>query len=363
VSRIIVQRAILAKIDNLNQQSSIAKVRNHQSAISNSLPVLFRGQSLGKYKIIAPLGSGGFGTVYLAQDTWIDKKVAIKVPHRQGLDFGELLREPRLLASVSHPNIVAITTAEKQENVFFIVMEYVQGETLENIIAGRGAMDLSRALDFTCQICNAVDHAHTQGVIHRDLRPANVLVTENDMLKVADFGTSRFLEIAAHGTTVIGSPPYMAPEQFQGKAVFASDIYSLGVTIYQMLTGVLPYDTPSPADLNRLLSGELLSAPRLKNPKVPKAINDVVLKAMAPDITSRYQRAAELLDDVIAARSATRVSRTPRGGSDAETARNDAQDIQLRLKAREPPQPRFCWHCRKPLHARSARCPFCGEAQ
>jgi len=173
--------------------------------------LLFRGQTLGKYKIVAPLGSGGFGTVYLAQDTWIDKKVAIKVPHRQGLDFGELLREPRLLASVNHPNIVAITTAEKQENVFFIVMEYVQGETLENIIALHGALDISRALDFTCQICNAVDHAHTQGVIHRDLRPANVLVTENDMLKVADFGTSRFLEIAAHGTTVIGSPPYMAP--------------------------------------------------------------------------------------------------------------------------------------------------------
>ncbi|MEN3338494.1 MAG: eukaryotic-like serine/threonine-protein kinase, partial [Acidobacteriota bacterium] len=193
--------------------------------------MLFKGQSLGKYKILAPLGSGGFGTVYLAQDTWIDKKVAIKVPHRQGLDFGELLREPRLLASVSHPNIVAITTAEKQENVFFIVMEYVQGETLEHIIETHGALDINRALDFTCQICNGVDHAHSQGVIHRDLRPANVLVTDNDMVKVADFGTSRFLEIAAHGTTVIGSPPYMAPEQFHGKAVFASDIYSLGVTM------------------------------------------------------------------------------------------------------------------------------------
>jgi eukaryotic-like serine/threonine-protein kinase len=199
-------------------------------------------------------------------------------------------------------------------------------------------------------------------VIHRDLRPSNVLVADRGLLKVADFGTSRFLEIAAHGTTVIGSPPYMAPEQFQGKAVFASDIYSLGVTMYQMLTGVLPYDTPSPADLDRLMRGELLSAPRLKNPKIPKAINDIVLKAMAPEIHARYQRAGELLDDVLAARagSPARVAGAARKG---EAAGDSAQEIQVRLKAREAPQPRFCWHCRKPLHARSDRCPFCGEAQ
>jgi eukaryotic-like serine/threonine-protein kinase len=327
--------------------------------------VLFRGQTLGKYKIVAPLGSGGFGTVYLAQDTWIDKKVAIKVPHRQGLDFGELLREPRLLASVSHPNIVAITTAEKQDNIFFIVMEYVQGETLENLIAAHGALDLSRALDFTCQICNAMDHAHGQGVIHRDLRPANVLVTENDMLKVADFGTSRFLEIAAHGTTVIGSPPYMAPEQFHGKAVFASDIYSLGVTMYQMLTGELPYDTPAPGDLARLMSGELVTPPRLKNPSIPKAINDIVMRAMAPELTARYQRAPELLEDVLAARP----RKTPAGavGARAEQgargSRDDAHGIQTRLRARDTPAARFCWQCRKPLHARTDRCPFCNEVQ
>ena len=211
--------------------------------------MFFRGQIIGKYKILDTVGSGGFGTVYLAEDTWIDKKVALKVPHKQHLDFGELLREPRLLATLHHPNIVDILTAEKQENVFFIVMEFVPGETLESIIAREGALDLTRALDYMCQICNAVDHAHRQGVLHRDLRPANVLVSDTGVAKVADFGTSRFLEIAAHGTTVIGSPPYMAPEQFHGKAVFASDIYSLGVTMYQMLTGVLPYDTPSPADL------------------------------------------------------------------------------------------------------------------
>jgi eukaryotic-like serine/threonine-protein kinase len=332
-----------------------------------SLRLLFRGQTLGKYKIAAPLGSGGFGTVYLAHDTWIDKKVAIKVPHRQGLDFGELLREPRLLASVSHPNIVGITTAEKQDNIFFIVMEYVQGETLENIIALKGALELNRALDFTCQICNAVDHAHRQGIIHRDLRPANVLVTENDIAKVGDFGTSRYLEIAAHGTTVIGSPPYMAPEQFQGKTVFASDIYSLGVTMYQMLTGILPYDAPAPADLDKLMSGELVTSPRLRNPSIPKTISDVVLRAMAPEVTARYQRASDLLDDLLALRTAPKARHTPHGlptGDDAaRAARGPREDGTTPKRGRDASSAKFCWQCRKPLHARSDRCPFCGETQ
>src|SRR6516164_3429189 len=296
--------------------------------------MFFRGQIIGKYKVLSTIGSGGFGTVYLAEDTWIDKKVALKVPHKQGVDFGELLREPRLLASLNHPNIVTILTAEKQENVFFIVMEFVPGETLEAIIAREGPLDVARALDYTCQISNAVDHAHRQGVLHRDLRPSNVLVADSGMLKVADFGTSRFLEIAAHGTTIIGSPPYMAPEQFQGKAMFASDIYSLGVTMYQMMTGVLPYDTPSPADLERLARGELQTGPRLKNPKIPKAIDNIVLKAMAPDIRSRYQRASELLDDVLAIRNLDRrqARRTPPLGTPRSDADHAPEDLPLRLK-------------------------------
>src|ERR1700704_532243 len=274
--------------------------------------MFLRGQIVGKYKILSTIGSGGFGTVFLADDTWIDKRVALKVPHKQNLDFGELLREPRLLATLNHPNIVAILTAEKQENVFFIVMEFVPGETLESIIVRDGALDMARALDYTCQICNAVDHAHKQGVLHRDLRPSNVLVGDNGLLKVADFGTSRFLEIAAHGTTVIGSPPYMAPEQFHGKAVFASDVYSLGVTMYQMLTGMLPYDTPSPQDLEKLMRGDFVAPPRSKNQKIPKALNDIIMKAMSPDIHTRYQRAGELLEEVLAARSSTPSRRTPR---------------------------------------------------
>ena len=341
--------------------------------------MFLRGQTIGKYRIVATLGSGGFGTVYLAEDTWIDKKVALKVPHRQNLDFGELLREPRLLASLSHPNIVTVLTAERVDNTFFIVMEYVAGDTLEQIIERDGALDLARALDYTCQICNAMDHAHRHGVIHRDLRPGNVLVTENGMVKVADFGTSRFLEIAAHGTTVIGSPPYMAPEQFQGKAVFSSDIYSLGVSMYQMMTGSLPYTTPSPGHIERLMKGELTTPPKSRNPKIPTGISDIVMKAMAPEITSRFQRAADVLEAVLAARGRpTPVARrTPPADPDDAAGRrprrpapldnrshgDSADDIQARLKAREPPQARFCWHCRKALHARTDRCPFCGEAQ
>ena len=331
--------------------------------------MFFRGQVVGKYKILSPLGSGGFGTVYLAEDTWIDKKVAIKVPHRQNVDFGDLLREPRLLASLNHPNIVSILTAEKQSNLFFIVMEYVPGDTLETVISRDGKIDLARTLDYTCQICNAVDHAHQHGVLHRDLRPGNVLVTEGGLVKVADFGTSRFIEIAAHGTTVIGSPPYMAPEQFHGKAVFASDIYSLGVTMYQMLTGVLPYNTPAPADLEKLMKGELIAPPRTRNPKVPQKINDIVMKAVAPDVNTRYQNAGDLLDDLLAARGGRKTTtrtmprQTPTTPAVAAASSEDVQDIHTRLRARETPQPRFCWHCRKPLHARSARCPFCGEAQ
>jgi serine/threonine-protein kinase len=323
--------------------------------------MFFRGQTIGKYRVLSPLGSGGFGSVYLAEDTWIDKKVAIKVPHKQHLDFGELLKEPRLLASMSHPNIVTVLTAEMQDDRFFIVMEYVPGETLEQLILRDGALDVTQALDFTCQMCNAVDHAHRAGILHRDLRPGNMLVSQSGMLKVTDFGTSRFLEIAAHGTTVIGSPPYMAPEQFHGKAVFASDVYSIGVTMYQMLTGSLPYNTPSPADLDRLMRGEMVTAPRVRNRRIPKAIDAIVMRALAPDLTARYQRAGDLLSDVLAAREPSRRAgrQTPASGAPDE----QVADIHSRLKARETPQPRFCWHCRKPLHARTDRCPFCGEGQ
>jgi len=307
------------------------------------------GQQVGKYQILSNLGSGGFGTVFLARDSWIDKKVALKVPHRQSGDFDELLQEPRLLAALDHQNIVGILTAERVDGVFFIVMEYVKGESLEAVLDRERSLDVPRAINYAVQILKGVDHAHSATILHRDLRPANVMVSDSGVVKVADFGTSRFLE-KSHATTVIGSPPYMAPEQFQGRAVLASDIYSLGVMLYQMLTGTLPYFSPNPAQIERMVAQGRCTPPRIRNTQIPKEISDIVMKALAKDVSERYQRAGELLEDLATA-------------LDIDHKATELDDIRKRLKAREVPKRGFCWHCRKPLHARSDHCPFCGETQ
>jgi serine/threonine-protein kinase len=307
------------------------------------------GQTVGKYQILANLGSGGFGTVFLAKDVWIDKKVAIKVPHRQSGDFDDLLQEPRLLAALDHENIVGIVTAEKADGVFFIVMEYVKGESLEAILDREKCLDLPRAVGYAVQILRGVEHAHRAQILHRDLRPANVLISESGVVKVADFGTSRLLE-KSHATTVIGSPPYMAPEQFQGRAVLASDIYSVGVILYQMLTGTLPYFSPNPAQIERMVAQGRCTPPRIRNSQIPKEISDIVMKALAPGLAERYPRASEMLEDLATA-------------ADIDHRATELDDIRKRLKAREVPKKGFCWHCRKPLHARADTCPFCGERQ
>jgi len=307
------------------------------------------GQAVGKYQILSNLGSGGFGTVFLARDVWIDKKVAIKVPHRQSGDFDDLLQEPRLLAALSHTNVVGIVTAERVDGVFFIVMDYIKGESLEAVLDREKSLDLPTALNYIVQILKGVEHAHQTQILHRDLRPANVLVSEAGVVKVADFGTSRFLE-KSHATTVIGSPPYMAPEQFQGRAVLASDIYSVGVIFYQMLTGTLPYFSPNPAQIERMVALGRCTPPKLRNTQIPREISDIIMKAIASEVSERYQRASELLEDLATA-------------ADIDHKATELDDIRKRLKAREVPKRGFCWHCRKPMHARSDTCPFCGEKQ
>ena len=307
-------------------------------------------QQLGKYQILKTLGSGGFGTVYLARDTWIQKKYALKVPHKQNGEFDELLKEPRLLAALDHANIVRIVTAEKADDYFFIVMEYVEGETLESLIQRTQGIELDTAVEFSLQICVGVEYAHQQSVLHRDLRSGNVLVTPEGKIKIMDFGTSRFLEVADRASTIIGSPPYMAPEQFQGRAVFASDLYSVGVIMYEMMTGVLPYFSANPRQLEKMASSGRLVPPRERNRGIPVEIEEIIVRALAPSVSDRYQQASEMIDDLGTA-----------GEIDHRASRMD--DIRKRVRAREKASAGFCWNCRKPLHARAGACPFCGERQ
>ena len=164
----------------------------------------------------------------------------------------------------------------------------------------------------------------------------------------------------------------MAPEQFDGRAVFASDLYSIGVTAYQMLTGTLPYDTPTPADIPRLKRGELVTSMRLRNSAIPKAIDDIVMKALSADVGTRYQQADDLLNDLLSARRdlvrrpppvVATVAAPAGAGAKSRPASSRSAAAPTRLRTRDAPVGRFCRQCRKPLPARGTSCPFCGEAQ
>jgi len=310
--------------------------------------MFLQGQKVGKYEILRSLGSGGFGSVYLAKDTWLDIKVAIKVPHKQSAELYKLLKEPRLQAALSHPNIVRMLAAEKEKSVFFMVMEYVKGPTLEKILEKERILGLDLALDYIKQVAYGIDHAHKNKIIHRDLRPSNIIISEDGTAKITDFGTSAWLNSAPYASTRIGSPPYMAPEQFLGKASYASDIYSLGCIFYEMIIGRPPIFDPDPFKILEKAQQGKITPPRIRNNKVPKEIDVIIMKALAPKVEERYQSAAEIVRDLSLFKG-----KTPKT--------SEIDDIMLRIKAREQKSSGQCWNCRRPLPPKSRCCPHCGE--
>ncbi len=310
--------------------------------------MFLKGEKIGKYEIIRALGSGGFGTVYLARDTWLNKKVALKIPHKQSKDLFKLLKEPRLQAVLNHPNVVQLITAEKQGSIFFMVMEYVKGETLEKILEREKTLDLKTAIDYIKQICFAVDHAHNHKIIHRDLRPSNIIISEKGILKITDFGTSTWLENIQYASTRIGSPPYMAPEQFKGKATYASDIYSIGCIFYEMLVGRPPiYDSDPFKILEKAEKGEI-TPPKLKNSSIPKEINDIIMKCLEVKIENRFKKASHIVREI------EKYKEKPDYDLELES-------IRERIRARERRKDELCWNCRQPLPPKAKRCPRCGE--
>ena len=312
--------------------------------------MFLQGQKIGKYEIIRSLGSGGFGSVYLAKDVWLDIKVAIKVPHKQSIELYKLLKEPRLQAVLDHPNIVRLLAAEKIDKVFFFVMEYVRGRTLEKILQKEKILDVAAAVDMMKQLAAGVEHAHKNKIIHRDLRPSNIIVSEEGQVKITDFGTSAWLQDVPYATTRIGSPPYMAPEQFMGKATYASDIYSMGCILYEMLIGQPPILDPDPFKILEKSQEGKITPPRVKNTRVPRAIDELIMKCLASNVEDRFQRPFEII----------RVLNEMRG---EKTQQNEIDDILGRIRAREPAAtPKICWNCRRHLPVRAKTCPYCGES-
>lgn len=311
--------------------------------------MFLQGQKVGKYEILRSLGSGGFGSVFLAKDTWLNIKVAVKVPHKQSLELFKLLKEPRLQAALNHPNIVRMIAAEKENKIFFMVMEYVKGKTLERILDKEKVLDLEKAIDYITQISYGIDHAHKNKIVHRDLRPSNTIISEDGTAKITDFGTSAWLENVPYASTRIGSPPYMAPEQFLGKSTYGSDIYSLGCIFYEMVIGQPPIIDADPFKILERAQKGKIKPPRLMNSKIPKEISEIIMQCLSAKVEERYQKASEIIRHLSAYKGKV-------------SEKSEIEDIWGRIKARERRVTTLCWNCHRPLPHKEKNCPHCGEA-
>jgi len=259
----------------------------------------------GRYKLEAKLGSGGMSTVYLARDTTLDRQVAVKVMHREMSEQADQLQrfrqEARAVAKLSHPNVVAVIDAGEDGGHPYIVFEYVEGETLKQRINRIGALDAQEALAYAIEIARGLTVAHARNMVHRDIKPQNVLIDAEGRAKLTDFGISRQLEQDGMTATgrVLGTTDYVAPEQAMGHPVDQrSDIYSLGVVLYEMLTGQVPFSADSQVGVAMKHVNEELPDVQQRRPELSAAAAMTVERATAKDPADRYQSVGELIDDL-----------------------------------------------------------------
>lgn len=263
---------------------------------------MLKGQLLdGRYKIIEIIGGGGMANVYLATDTILGREVAIKVLRLEYANDEEFIarfdREAQAATSLSHPNIVNIYDVGEQDHILYMVMEYVQGPTLKEYIQKHGPIEVEEALRIMKQITSAIAHAHAHDLVHRDIKPQNILIDPNGQVKVTDFGIAIALSATALTQTnsILGSVHYLSPEQARGGlATKISDIYSLGIVFFELLTGRLPFSGESPVSIAlKHLQNDTPSV-RNYNQQVPQSVENIVLKSTAKDPFHRYQTVYEM---------------------------------------------------------------------
>lgn len=266
------------------------------------------GKIIGnRYEILKEVGNGGMATVYKAKDHVLNRFVAVKVLRDEYTTDSDFIKrfntEAQSAASLQHPNIVSIYDVghEEENNLYYIVMELIKGKTLKEIINKDGVLSWKWAVNIAIQIASALDVAHKNGIIHRDIKPHNIIITEDGVAKVTDFGIAKAVSnstITAFGTT-IGSVHYFSPEQAKGSITDAkSDLYSLGVVMYEMLTGKVPFDADTPVSVALKHMQEKPVQPIELNSEIPTAVNDIVNKAMQKDPLDRYQTAKEMFADL-----------------------------------------------------------------
>jgi tetratricopeptide (TPR) repeat protein len=265
------------------------------------------GSSFGRYRIEALLGEGGMGAVFRAYDTELGRTVALKLVRPELASNPQTMqrfKQELLLASkISHKNILRIHDLGDFQGIKFITMAFVEGADLSGLVERTGRLELNRALKFTRQLCAALEAAHHEGVVHRDLKPQNILIDRGDSLFVSDFGLAKSLEAEySMGTRtgqILGTPRYMSPEQVEAREVdHRSDIYSAGLIVYEMLTGELPFRGDSAMQLMYQRVTERPKDPRIAAPDLPEYLANIVLKCLEKDPAKRYQTAREILDDL-----------------------------------------------------------------
>ena len=278
----------------------------------------------GRYRLLRPLGAGGMASVYLAEDLRLGRRVAVKILHPQfAADPAFVARfdaEARMVAGLSHPAIVQVYDVGHDGDRYYIVMEYVEGDTLKDAVTRQGSFPVTRALRVVSSVLAALDFAHTHGLVHRDIKSQNVLLTPGGDVKVTDFGIARAVGGAGAPTLtatnmVIGTVQYFSPEQAQGRpATPQSDVYAAGIVLYEMLTGKLPFEADNPLAVAMQQINQAPPLPTRLNRAIPAPVEAIVLKAMAKNPAERYSSAAAMKTavDGLLAGSAEGTRVTPR---------------------------------------------------
>lgn len=259
-----------------------------------------------RYKVIEKIGVGGMADVYRGYDELLGRTVAIKILHANFASdegfVGRFKREAQNAGRLSHPNIVNMYDVGYDQGYHYIVMEYVEGQTLKEYIQERGKLSVDEAVKFAVAIAEGLEHAHAMGIVHCDIKPHNMLITKSGRLKVTDFGIARAMNsqnTMMYTNSVMGSAHYLSPEQASGKAIDGStDIYSLGVVLYEMLTGRVPYEADTPIAVALKHVKDKLIPPTRYNPSIPPLLESVVMKALQKKPADRYRSVSEMIGDL-----------------------------------------------------------------